>query len=121
MQTINQMIYSRIIVQLGFTDASPLEWERVTQVPLDTNDNVNLVLLASPSFAKINDVMAGVQSCTWSIDMKTCKYGGQIGGSELMKWTCIRKAPSCTSSIPCSRTDDSDLIGASFGAAKETS
>ncbi|KAK9902118.1 hypothetical protein WJX75_004921 [Coccomyxa subellipsoidea] len=57
-------------------DASPLEWERVTQVPLDTNDNVNLVLLASPSFAKINDVMAGLDFAY----PEAAKIGGLISG-----------------------------------------
>jgi len=41
-------------------DASPMQWEKLIGVPLDTNDNVNLVVFASPSFQKINDVLAGV-------------------------------------------------------------
>ncbi|EIE18487.1 hypothetical protein COCSUDRAFT_68226 [Coccomyxa subellipsoidea C-169] len=57
-------------------DASPLEWEKVTRVPLDTNDNVNLVLLASPSFAKINDVMAGLDFAY----PEAAKLGGLISG-----------------------------------------
>jgi hypothetical protein len=40
-------------------DASPVEWEKVVNVPLDTNENVSMVLLGAPSFSKIEDVLAG--------------------------------------------------------------
>ena len=40
-------------------DASPLEWERLTRVPLDTNDNVSFILLGAPTFAKIDDLLGG--------------------------------------------------------------
>lgn len=40
-------------------DASPVEWERLTGVPLDTNDAVSCVLLAAPTFARIDDLLQG--------------------------------------------------------------
>ena len=40
-------------------DASPLEWEGLTRVPLDTNDNVSFILLGAPTFAKIDDLLGG--------------------------------------------------------------
>ena len=41
-------------------DASPLQWEGLTGVPLDTNDNVSFILLGAPTFAKIDDLLRGI-------------------------------------------------------------
>ena len=37
------------------SDASPIEWERLTGAPLDTEDNLSFVLLAAPTFAGTED------------------------------------------------------------------
>ncbi len=44
-------------------DASPLQWEGLTGVPLDANDNVSFILFGSPTFAKINDLLGGQALC----------------------------------------------------------
>ena len=44
---------------MSAADASPLEWEGLTGVPLDTNDNVSFILFGSPTFAKIDDLLRG--------------------------------------------------------------
>lgn len=50
-------------------DASPLEWEGLTGVPLDTDDNVSFILFGSPTFAKIDDLLGGerLQSTSSSV------------------------------------------------------
>ena len=41
------------------SDASPMEWERLTGAPLDTEDNLSFVLLAAPTFAGTDDLLQG--------------------------------------------------------------
>ena len=45
--------------QVCAADASPLQWEGLTGVPLDTDDNVSFILFGSPTFAKIDDLLRG--------------------------------------------------------------
>lgn len=60
-------------------DASPMQWEKLIGVPLDTDDNVNLVILASPSFQKINDVLAGVSLAAFGCTRPCYISNGQSG------------------------------------------
>ena len=46
-------------------DASPLQWEGLTGVPLDTDENVSFILLGAPTFAKIDDLLRGNAFNAW--------------------------------------------------------
>lgn len=41
------------------TDASPERWQELVGVPIDTDKHVSFVLLSSPSYSGIMDLMAG--------------------------------------------------------------
>ncbi|KAK9797077.1 hypothetical protein WJX73_003567 [Symbiochloris irregularis] len=58
-------------------DASPAEWQRLLDVPIDTNRHVNLVMASSPIFKGITDLLAGLDFAY----PEAVKLGGLCSGS----------------------------------------
>lgn len=49
-----------------------MEWERLTGVPLDADESVGYVLLAAPTFAKIDDLLQGKSAAPTSLHHASC-------------------------------------------------
>lgn len=79
---------------MSAADASPLEWEGLTGVPLDTNDNVSFILFGSPTFAKIDDLLGGMYlhiPFTASHFLTRCPvFTGSQEPYVLQHWACAK-------------------------------